>query len=297
MRLLHWDDLNPHSIPPNQPYLWSDGNLFFGADGFAYAREPNDPGFIPYQAPSPASSPTPKRKRNTMAKSDYIKNRDAEFSNQLGTFKLNIGGYSTTLALTLDQITDQAADADYFAYTVACQNICAQCAQQWTTWRDLIREGGTPPASGAPVEAVFPTAVPAVPPGVEVRFRALVKQIKAHPAYNPGIGEVLGIEGAVHTGPDFSVLKPQLSLEMSGGQVLIRWGWQGYSAYLDMVEILVDRGNGQGFVTLCQDTTPDYLDTFPVPATPAKWTYKAIFRVGDQRVGQWSDEVSTTIGG
>jgi len=64
-----------------------------------------------------------------------------------------------------------------------------------------------------------------------------------------------------------------------------------------MIEILVDRGNGQGFVTLCQDTTPDYLDTTPAPATPAKWTYKAIFRVGDQRVGQWSDEVSTTIGG
>jgi len=25
--------------------------------------------------------------------------------------------------------------------------------------------------------------------------------------------------------------------------------------------------------------------------------YKAIFRVGDQRVGQWSDEVSITVGG
>lgn len=134
--------------------------------------------------------------------------------------------------------------------------------------------------------------------GVEARFRALVKQIKAHPLPTiPAFGEVLGIEGAVHTGPDFSILKPQLSLEMSGGQVFIRWGWQGYSAYLDMVEILVDRGNGQGFVTLCQDTTPDYLDTTPAPATPAKWTYKAIFRVGDQRVGQWSDEVSITIGG
>lgn len=32
-------------------------------------------------------------------------------------------------------------------------------------------------------------------------------------------------------------------------------------------------------------------------ATPAKWTYKTIFRVGDQRIGQWSDEVSITVGG
>ena len=31
--------------------------------------------------------------------------------------------------------------------------------------------------------------------------------------------------------------------------------------------------------------------------TLAQWTYKAIFRVNDQRVGQWSDEVSITVGG
>ena len=37
--------------------------------------------------------------------------------------------------------------------------------------------------------------------------------------------------------------------------------------------------------------------TMRPPATAAKWTYKAIFRIGDQRVGQWSDEVSIIIGG
>jgi hypothetical protein len=232
-----------------------------------------------------------------MAKSDYIKNRDAEFSNQLLTFKLNIGAYASLLGATTTQVTAQAADADYFAYAIACREICVQCSQQWTAWRDLAREGGTPPATGAPAAVVFPTAVPAVAPGIEVRFRALVKQIKAHPAYNEGIGQVLGIEGSVQTGPDFAVLKPQISLELSGGLVLIRWSWQGFSAYLDMIEILVDRGDGKGFVILAQDTTPDYLDTTPAPATPAKWTYKAIFRVGDQRVGQWSDEVSITVGG
>jgi len=39
------------------------------------------------------------------------------------------------------------------------------------------------------------------------------------------------------------------------------------------------------------------LDTTPAPATAQKWTYKAIFRVGDQRAGQWSAEVSSTVGG
>jgi hypothetical protein len=28
-----------------------------------------------------------------------------------------------------------------------------------------------------------------------------------------------------------------------------------------------------------------------------KWTYQAIYRVGDGRVGQWSKPVSVTVGG
>ena len=45
------------------------------------------------------------------------------------------------------------------------------------------------------------------------------------------------------------------------------------------------------------DTTLHDLDTSLAPATPQKWTSKAILRVGDQRIGQGRDEVSTVIGG
>jgi hypothetical protein len=37
------------------------------------------------------------------------------------------------------------------------------------------------------------------------------------------------------------------------------------------------------------DTTPGYNDTEPFPATAAKWTYRAMYYVGDSPVGQWSD--------
>ena len=92
------------------------------------------------------------------------------------------------------------------------------------------------------------------------------------------------------------MLKPQLRLEHSGGHILVRWGWQGNGAFLDMIELQVDRGDGKGFVPLAFDTTPDYLDTEPFPANPAKWTYQGIYRLNDQRVGQWSDPVSTMVG-
>ena len=45
------------------------------------------------------------------------------------------------------------------------------------------------------------------------------------------------------------------------------------------------------------DTTPNYTDTFPLPATPTKWKYRAIYRVGDAQVGIWSNTVEITVGG
>lgn len=159
-----------------------------------------------------------------------------------------------------------------------------------TGWRHRAR-------SGAPVAPVFSMAVPAVAPGIEARFRALVKQIKANSNYNETIGLALGIEGAQQTGPDLSTVQPVFIVKISGGRVEIGWGWGGNAAFLDVCEIQVDRGDGKGYGLLTYDTTPGYVDTQPFPATPTKWTYKAIYRVGDAQVGQWSNPVSITVGG
>ena len=232
-----------------------------------------------------------------MAKSDYLGRKDADCAAQMLMFATNIGGYAGVLALTAAVMAAQQADANYFNYIVSCQQTMLGAGQQWTAWKDLIRGGGTPPAAGAPVVPAFPPAVPAVAPGIEARFRALVKQIKANPNYNIAMGDALGIEGAQQTGPDLTTIQPVITVELSGGQVLVGWGWGGNSAFLDMIELQVDRGDGKGFVFLANDTTPGYTDTTPLPATPTKWKYRGIYRVGDQRVGLWSNEVSITVGG
>ena len=143
----------------------------------------------------------------------------------------------------------------------------------------------------------FPPAVAAVALGVEARFRVLVKQLKANPNYNPAMGEALGIEGAQQTGPDLATVQPVFAVQISGGRVEVGWGWGGNAAFLDLCEIQVDRADGKGFIPLTFDTTPGYVDTQPFPAAPAKWTYKAIYRLGDVQVGQWSNPVSLTVGG
>ena len=147
-----------------------------------------------------------------------------------------------------------------------------------------------------PVAPVFPASVPVVALGVEVRFRALVRQIKASANYNAAIGEALGIEGAVQKAPPAGTMQPVIDVMIDGNHVTVKWGWQGNAAFLDMCEIQVDRTDGHGFVLLAYDTTPGYVDTMLFPSTPAKWTYRAIYRAGDAQVGQWSNPVSVTVG-
>lgn len=232
-----------------------------------------------------------------MAKSDFILSSDEQFDAQLQTFKTNIGNYAATLGLTKPQVDAQAADADYFHYILTSQRTMRNGAQQWSSWKTSLRNGGTPPPAGAPVPPAFDPPVPAVGLGVEPRFRALVKLIKSNSNYNPAMGEALGIEGTEQAGPDLATIQPNIDARVVGNQVNIDWGWQGQSAFLDMIELQVDRGGGQGYVFLANDTTPGYVDTTLFPPAPIKWTYRAIYRVGDQQVGQWSKPVSVTVGG
>ncbi|MBB5349970.1 hypothetical protein HNR46_000191 [Haloferula luteola] len=229
-----------------------------------------------------------------MAKSDYIEQGNPSFSTQLLTFKNALGSYGVTLGLSEADMTQHGADADYLAYLLERDEVLKNASRQSSAWTRLIRQGGTP-TSGAPVAPVLPVEVPAVGPGIEERFRALVRRIKAHPAYSEAIGLALGIEGSQTTGPELATLAPVLKLTVAGGKVEIAWGWQGYGSHLDMIEILVDRGSGFGPLTF--DTTPGYTDTASFPATPTRWAYKAIYHQGDSPVGQWSSEVSVIVGG
>lgn len=230
-----------------------------------------------------------------MPKLDYISQNDVLFATQLQTFKTNAPAYATVLGLTTAQLNAQTADADYFQYVAGCLQIMQDTAQQWTSWKNDVRIGHKTLASGEPVVPALLPAVTAVDAGVENRFRALVKLVKASPGYNSSIGEALGIEGAEQTGPDLASLKPTIQVRINGAHVDVLWGWDGHGKYLDLAELQVDRGNG--WEMLAFDTTPNYTDTNPFPSSPVKWKYRLIYRVGDQRVGQWSDETTITVGG
>ena len=168
-------------------------------------------------------------------------------------------------------------------------------AQGWTAEKNLERDGLSNVVASQ-VVPVLPDDFPAaVLPGILPRFRALVKRIKALHTYTVAIGEALGIEGPVATAPDLTQVQPDFDATISGNHVELGWDWGGNGAYLDMCELQVDRNDGKGRVVLAYDTTPGYNDTQPFPATPTKWTYWAIYRVGDAQVGLWSKPVTITV--
>jgi hypothetical protein len=140
-----------------------------------------------------------------------------------------------------------------------------------------------------------PAGGTAVNTGALNRIFGLVQDIKRVAGYTDTIGSDLGLIGAELGAPDWNTFAPVLNVTRAPAGVTVGWGWQGKSAFLDLIELQVNRGNG--WQLLAYDTTPGYVDTEPIPVAPTKWEYRAIYRVGDQRVGQWSAAASVIVGG
>jgi hypothetical protein len=275
-------------------FKWDDPNSRWGDP--SYQLEPGDPGYVP--PPQPPNQPPKKGKK--MKRQVYYPTRVAEQIIWLENWRNKLPGYGTTLGLSTDQVAAAVADARWLLYVLQSW---LPAARAWSlACTDAAEDAQSGDGSALMALPVFtpptpPTGVVAVNTGALNRTFALVQSIKDSGAYTEAIGSDLGIVGAEQLAPDLTTLAPTFKLTRVATGVNVAWTWGGFAAFLDMIEIQVDRGTGQGFVFLATDTTPGYIDTTPQPSTPAKWKYRAIFRVNDAPVGQWSNETSITVGG
>jgi hypothetical protein len=230
-----------------------------------------------------------------MAKIDLISKADYAFARQMMMFKENIGQHSAALGLTPAQVAAQAADADYYNYVVQSHGLMQTHVKSWTALKQSLRRGDVNAEAHEFPAFVLPAAPPPVARGVERRFRTLVRQVKASVHYDLVIGTELGIEAADHAAPDYTAIRPKITATINGDHVDIGWDWQGHRAFLDLCEIQVERGVGLGFGPLVHSTTPGYEDKTAFPAEPARWRYRAIYRVGNAQTGQWSNIVSVSV--
>ena len=297
MQILHWDAINPFT---GLPFTYDDPNLKF-VNGIGMYLEPGDPGFTPYLS---ANQPPQKPKR--MKHQAYYPTNIAAQILWLENFRNKLAAYLAALGLSAAEVAATIADCRWLIYVLgswlpAVRNFSPACT-------DAAKLAQTGDGTGLSALTVFtPPSLPAasggnpavvpVLTGALNRVFALVQKIKGATGYLDSIGSDLDIVGSQQGMPPAAGLQPILTLTLQASTMLVGWGWGGNSAFLDMLEIQVDRGDGKGWVLLTYDTTPNYTDTHPFPATPTKWKYRAIYRKGDEQIGVWSDVKEIVVGG
>ncbi len=292
MKTLFWDAINPET---GTPYTWDDPNIRWGDP--SYVLEPGDPGYTPPEPPSPASSAKPKTTKKMLHQS-YYPTRSADQLVWLENFRNKLPTYAATLGLDAARVTATVADAHWLGYVLgtfipAVRAFSAACTQagnqaQYGTGGTLVLPVFTPP----PLEDATPR-----PEGALERIFDLVGEINENNACTPAMCADLRIVGPEAGPPDWATFRPAMKVAVTAAGVFLGWGWQGFSRFLDQLEIQVDRADGKGWQILTFDTTPDYTDTAPKPAALTQWKYRAIFRVDDAPIGQWSEVYTVTVGG
>jgi hypothetical protein len=212
--------------------------------------------------------------------SDLVKQSDLQFSVQLRTFSTKLPNYAVVLGLTTEELDAVAADAMAFHAAVQGMNRIRAHAQAWTAFRDLLRTGEGKGPTPFPTAAVPSEPPAAVAPGIDHRFRKLVRRIKAHAAYTTGMGEDLGIHIDHVAGEPAA---PALRLRTVGGVPHIRFT----KRRMHGIFLYCRRGGEEKPTLLATVTRSPYVDSRPNlhPGVPETREYFAYYMMSDQHVG------------
>jgi hypothetical protein len=225
-----------------------------------------------------------------MAKGDYIPKADDAKVAWLNNFAGKLPSYVAALNIsaTDTEFTQKAATLATYALSAVKQ--VQDFSRSVVAYKDALFEGKTPKNPiNLPVSPVFTNVPEAMPEGIFMEVRNIVKRIKASSGYTESIGKDLGIVGEESTKKQ-SVMQPELKLMQEGGKITVKWK-KGDS---DGINIYVKRGAGD-FAFFAFDAKPHYTDHTALPESPTTWTYRAIYVKADQEIGQFSDEVSINV--
>jgi hypothetical protein len=285
MRTATWDSSDPEMYFDNPNLIWASP---------AYLLTPGDDGYVhPFSSVNQT-----KHQTKTMKKNNFYPMRQGDQIVWLGNVDNKLPGHATALGLIAGQVTAIQSDCLWLIYIL---QLWLPAARSWSlACTDALAEAQTGTGSAVQVLPVFtpptlPTGTVAVQPGALARIFNAVQAIKDSGKCTDAIGDDLGFFGSTATPPDLTNIQPVIDATISGHQVFIKWNWGGNAAYLDMIELQVDRNDGKGFVLLAYDTTPGYTDTAAFPAVKTIWTYRAIYHVGETQVGVWSNAVSLAV--
>ena len=224
-------------------------------------------------------------------KTYYMPKDDVGKARLLAHLAKHLPVHAAALGLTENDLKEVKADADAFAYTLSALETVQSNGKLWTAFKNQQRDGGSG-GTAYPNLTNLPAPVPAVPLGIIPRLSNLVARIKAARGYSEAIGKDLNIVGTVQV-MEIDEVKPVIEITTRGGQPIIQWS----KGDADALEIWVDRNDDRGFGLFTIANSPRITDTTPAPATPVQWKYKAIYRLKDDRIGDWSTITPVSVGG
>ena len=228
-----------------------------------------------------------------MTTSPYMPKNDDDRADLLEHIVTTLPKYITLLEINAQDFDELQADSAAFRYALQTMGIMQAHSQSWTATKNQLRDGSIGGDSW-PVIPTLPQPIAAmVKPGIISRLSALAARIKTHRNYTTAIGYDLWLIGGEQK-IDPTSWKPVLSIYLQAGHPVIAWAKGKASA----LEIWVDRADSNNFVLLAVNTEPNTNDTTPLPpaGSSAVWKYKAIYRLHDQPVGQWSNVISIAVG-
>jgi len=225
-----------------------------------------------------------------MAKNYYMPKDDSGKAELLEHLAHRLPIYAELLEISTADINSLQADATAFRYTLSAFNVVQGNGRLWTAFKNLQRDGGTG-TTAYPPAANLPAPAQAVPLGIVPRLSGLIARIKTARNYSDAIGQDLNIVGTTQV-IDPASWKPVIDISVTAGRPTLQWS----KGTADSIEVWADRGDDKGFNFYTITTEPNFTDTTTSPATAALWKYKAIYRMRDEQVGNWSDVISVAVG-
>jgi len=223
----------------------------------------------------------------------FLQKNDEKFAVQLTNFSSKLPGYKDIFSISEAELAEAEADSVYFTWAVTSAKKITDYKKSWIGFKNILRlDTGNPELNPVPETSTITPIPDEVLPGIQSRFLIQAKRIKAHKNYTEAIGQNLGIEGTFSNRMPLENVQPILKAVMNGGRVNLQWKKSTYDA------IIIEKDTGSGFVFLDKDLRPNFVDTTPLPAgnESAVWRYRAMYMFKDEKVGNWSDVVTITVG-
>jgi hypothetical protein len=243
-----------------------------------------------------------------MATNHYQPDTDALKVIYLNNFAAKIPGYAALLNFVAADVLQIQNDATDWAAVVSYTAADKTHHHSVVTFKDHLAKGDKKvPLLGtlavAPVAPVFSSTIAEDIFGRNAKY---VDAIKANKNYTTAIGKDLEIIAAgtgtgthtttTGTTAKLAVLKPVLKIVLHSGMPYIRW----HKGKTHLLRVLVDRGDGKGFVLLTVASHFSYTDKFALPTTgtPIVWKYKAVYLdTHENEIGEWSEFAQITVTG